>query len=239
MSARVSPHPSTMIREEDAPVWDFRWPSPPLSSIEALWSAAATGAPRLLPLPHFDCTVNAGARTAQQPPPGFFLPINRDRGRCPSLCHPGFYYGGVSIPQSLLASHPLSVAFGDHQRCHRPRGTGKASALFVLFRWAVRTACLLAAANDVNILIASLWDVSTTAAALVYFIFSHHSSTVTPIILPLFSQIRRSVCAVASASLAGNWIHWIHFNIHYLGKRNSHLWSPAPPPQFLSLRPPK
>lgn len=171
--------------------------------------------------------------------PGFFLPINRDRGRCPSLCHPGFYYGGVSIPQSLLASHPLSVAFGDHQRCHRPRGTGKASALFVLFRWAVRTACLLAAANDVNILIASLWDVSTTAAALVYFIFSHHSSTVTPIILPLFSQIRRSVCAVASASLAGNWIHWIHFNIHYLGKRNSHLWSPAPPPQFLSLRPPK
>lgn len=66
------PTPSTMIWEEDAPVWDFRWPSPPLSSTEALWSAAATGAPRLLPLPHFDRTLNAGAWTAQQPPiPGF------------------------------------------------------------------------------------------------------------------------------------------------------------------------
>lgn len=141
--------------------------------------------------------------------PGIFLPINRDRGRCPSLCHPGFYYGGVSIPQSLLASHPLSGAFGDHQCCHRPRGAGKASALFVLFRWAVRSqtraaVCPLAAANDVNILIASLWDISTTAATSVglcfcFFIFSRHSSTVTPIISPLF-QIRRPVCAVASAS---------------------------------------
>lgn len=139
--------------------------------------------------------------------PGFFLPTNRDRGRCPSLCHPGFYYGGVSIPQSLLASHPLSGAFGDHQCCHRRRGAGKASALFVLFRWAVRSqtraaVCPLAAANDFNILIASLWDISTTAATSVgfcFYIFSRHSSTVTPIISPLF-QIRRPVCAVASAS---------------------------------------
>lgn len=70
--ASPPPTPSTMIWEEDAPVWDFRWPSPPLSRTEALWSAAATGASRLLPLPHFDRTLNAGAWTAHQPPiPGF------------------------------------------------------------------------------------------------------------------------------------------------------------------------
>lgn len=50
------------------------------------------------------------------------------RGRCTSLCQPGSYYGGVSIPQSLLAPHPVPGAFGDHQRCHRPRGTGNGSA---------------------------------------------------------------------------------------------------------------
>ena len=134
--------PSTMIWEEDAPVWIFRWPSPPLSSIEALRrraAAADTGAAaprRLLPLPHFHlpCSLekHTGAPTACQPPVSdrlFFFLINQDRGRCPSLCHPGLYYGGVSISQSLLASHPLSGAFGYHQCCHRPRGTGNGSCL--------------------------------------------------------------------------------------------------------------
>lgn len=65
MSPCLSLHPSTMICGEDAPVWNFRWPSPPLSSIEAEpWSSAAaaatTGAPRgLLPLPHFSLPLSS------------------------------------------------------------------------------------------------------------------------------------------------------------------------------------
>lgn len=99
-----------------------------------VWSAAATGAPRLLPLPHLTSLFSLEIQVLWLPSSRYSLIsflINQDRGRCPSLCHPGLYYGGFSISQSLLASHPLSGAFGDHQCCHRPRGTGNV-IVFVL-----------------------------------------------------------------------------------------------------------
>lgn len=80
-----------------------------------------------------------------------WLPVSEfppDRGRCPSLCQPGLYYGGLSILQSLLASHPLPGAFGYHQCCHRPRGAGNLCAAVPFFSVGQRCSCApLAAAS--------------------------------------------------------------------------------------------